>query len=300
MQNKNNYAVVDLGSNTIRLSVYQVQPDGSFHLLFSEKEMAGLANYISGRVMRPEGFQRASQALLNFRKLLAQFGMEEVHVFATASLRNIRNTEEAVAAIFAQTGLLVDVISGQEEAQLGYYGALQGGTLRDGVLFDIGGGSTELVSFAGGAILEARSLEIGSLNLFRRNVEKIWPKKAEIQGILAQIQKSLDQVPLRAETVCGVGGTARAMLKLRNARFRTEGRTISIEELETVTALLRDRSREARDLILEVCPDRLHTIIPGALLMTTLAEKLEARVVTVSPYGVREGYLCRKLRRDTI
>ena len=168
------------------------------------------------------------------------------------------------------------------------------------MLFDIGGGSTDLVPFAGGAILEARSLEIGSLNLFRRNVEKIWPKKAEIQGILAQIQKSLDQVPLRAETVCGVGGTARAMLKLRNARFRTEGRTISIEELEAVTALLRDRSREARDLILEVCPDRLHTIIPGALLMTTLAEKLEAKDVTVSPYGVREGYLCRKLRRDTI
>lgn len=86
------YAIVDLGSNTIRLSVYQTQEDGRFRLLFSEKETAGLANYISGGRMRPEGIVRAGEVLMDFKRLLMQFAMEELHVFATASLRNIRNT----------------------------------------------------------------------------------------------------------------------------------------------------------------------------------------------------------------
>ena len=103
-----NYAIADLGSNTIRLSVYHTLPEGGFERLFSEKEMAGLVNYISDGVLSEAGIRRACVALTNFRSLLHQFGMDEMHVFATASLRNIRNTEEAVAMIRDLTGIDVD------------------------------------------------------------------------------------------------------------------------------------------------------------------------------------------------
>lgn len=125
-------------------------PEGGFERLFSEKEMAGLVNYISDGVLSEAGIRRACVALTNFRSLLHQFGMEQMHVFATASLRNIRNTEEAVAMIRDLTGIDVDVISGDEEAQLGYYGAMRTLEMRDGAMFDIGGGSTEIVEVRDG------------------------------------------------------------------------------------------------------------------------------------------------------
>ena len=93
------FAIVDLGSNTIRLSVYNTLPEGGFDLLFSEKEMAGLVSYVHGGVLSPEGIQRACGAIRDFQALLRQFDLDAPHVFATASLRNIRNTEEAVEQI---------------------------------------------------------------------------------------------------------------------------------------------------------------------------------------------------------
>ena len=134
------FAIVDLGSNTIRLSVYNTLPEGGFDLLFSEKEMAGLVSYVHGGVLSPEGIQRACGAIRDFQALLRQFDLDAPHVFATASLRNIRNTEEAVEQIRAATGVGVDVISGELEARLGYYGARTATDLQDGAMFDIGGG----------------------------------------------------------------------------------------------------------------------------------------------------------------
>lgn len=300
-----NYAIADLGSNTIRLSVYQTRPDGGFERLFSEKEMAGLVNYISGGVLSQAGMERACQALLHFQKLLRQFGMEELHVFATASLRNIRNTAEAVEAIRRVTGLEVDVVSGDLEAQLGYLGAIRTMDLKNGAMFDIGGGSTELVEVRDGQILRAQSLPLGSLNLFNRHVSKIWPKRRELEAIRDTIRETLALAGLpkeRAAQVCGVGGTARAVLKIANAWYGrlSLDRCLTPEELNELTGLLLQRDHQARKLILNACPDRVHTILPGILLMNAVCEALCQGNIYISQYGVREGYLCHKFLETEI
>lgn len=179
------FAIVDLGSNTIRLSVYNTLPEGGFDLLFSEKEMAGLVSYVHGGVLSPEGIQRACGAIRDFQALLRQFDLDAPHVFATASLRNIRNTEEAVEQIRAATGVGVDVISGELEARLGYYGARTATDLQDGAMFDIGGGSAEVLEVRAGEVKKAQSLPIGSLELFNRCVDGLWPKKKELSGSAA-------------------------------------------------------------------------------------------------------------------
>lgn len=294
-----NYAITDLGSNTIRLSVYQTQPGGDFERLFSEKEMAGLANYINGGVLSQEGMERACQALLHFKRLLHQFGMEEMHVFATASLRNIRNTAEAVEAIRRVTGLEIDVVSGDLEAQLGYLGAMKTTDLQSGAMFDIGGGSTELVEVRDGQILRAQSLPLGSLNLFNRHVSKIWPKRKELEAIQDTIREALALADLpkeKAAQVCGVGGTARAVLKIANAWYGrlSLDRCLTPDELDELTELLLNRDHVARKLILNACPDRVHTILPGILLMNAVCGALCNGDIYISKYGVREGYLCHK------
>lgn len=299
------YALVDLGSNTIRLSVYNTLENGGFESLFSEKEMAGIVNYIDAQgMLSPEGIERACAALLRFRTMLGYFGMEEMHVFATASLRNIRNTDEAVEAIRQQTGLSVDVISGEAEARLGYYGAMLDCQLRTGAMFDIGGGSTEILQFQDGWVTQAQSLAVGSLNLFTECVAKIWPRKDELDAIRQRIGQALggaDLPALPAQRVCGIGGTARAVLKIANLYFGREqnNRTLGLEELDEVTTLLLKRNRQARKLILRACPDRIHTILPGSLMMNALGHALGGDQIIVSHYGVREGYLCHKLLSAT-
>ncbi len=295
------HAIVDLGSNTIRLSVYEKKEGGDFDLLFTEKDTAGLAGYIEKGVMTEPGIARACESLWRFRYLLHLFGMEDMHVFATASLRNVSNTQEAVDEIRSRTGVRVEVISGEQEARLSYYGALVSARLEQGALFDVGGGSTELVTFAGGRILSAQSLDIGSLNLFQKHVEGLWPKKPEVARIVDHIGEELRLIRLPREPVahlCGVGGTARALLRLCGIVYRLprQCRTLTAAQIDEVCALLQQRERRTRDLVLRACPDRVHTIIPGALLIQTLSRTLHCQDLFISPYGVREGYLCQKIQ----
>ena len=295
-----NYGIVDLGSNTVRLSLYRVLPEGDYDLLFSKKEMAGLVNYISGGVLSQEGIHRACSILEKFRELLRHFGVENFYIFATAPLRNIRNSEEAVHTIRKKTGLDVDVLSGDLEAELGYYGALRTLNLKDGALFDIGGGSAEVLEVRAGEVKKAQSLPIGSLELFNRCVDGLWPKKKELERIRSTVAAALKEARLpahRAERVCGVGGTARAALKIANDWYEKPAgnRILTPAEVRRLTKLLLKRDHQARKQILRHCPDRVHTILPGIVLMDALTEALCGGELYISPYGVREGYLCHKL-----
>ena len=109
--------LTDLGSNTVRMSVYEAE-GSRFRPLFSEKRMAGLASYVEEGLLSAEGINRACQVLKEFQWLLEQLHLPAMAVFATASLRNIGNTAEAVAVIRQRTGLEVDVISGELEARI--------------------------------------------------------------------------------------------------------------------------------------------------------------------------------------
>lgn len=294
------YAIVDLGSNTIRLSVYHILPDRHDELLFSKKDMAGLVNYISNGVLSESGIERACATLQQFRTILQHFGMEKMYVFATAPLRNIRNTAHAVETIQNTVGVEVDVLPGDLEAQLGYYGALRSVNLKNGALFDIGGGSTELVRINDGKILRAQSLPIGSLNLFKSHVSKIWPKKKEIEEIRAHINAALTEANLpdsKAELICGVGGTARAVLKLSNAWYHRpqNERCLSLKDLKHITQAMLKQDDGIRQLILNLCPDRIHTILPGALLMRAVCHAACSGEIVISRTGVREGYLYQKI-----
>lgn len=291
-------AIVDLGSNTIRLSLYNTLENGSFETLFSKKYMAGLAGYVSHGIMSNDGINQACAVLLDFKILLQQLGVNEMHVFATASLRNIKNTEKALETIKRRTGLSVDVIAGSEEGILGYYGALYTTDLKNGIMFDIGGGSTEFVRVKNGKVKKSQSISIGSLNLFHNHVSSLWPNKKEQKAISKRIAKRLDAVeyPKKApEKVCCVGGTCRAILNIVNYHFNKQenNRIITKEEFDKILKILTKRDATARNYILKLCPDRVHTIIPGMLVVKEIMERLHCEELWVSRYGVREGYLCK-------
>ncbi len=293
-------AMIDIGSNSMRLTVYETEGN-SFKILFREKSMAGLAGYVENGTLSDEGTLCACRGLLKFKKILTSLDIQYVVIFATASLRNISNTEEAVSAIRDRTGWEVEVISGEEEALYGYTGAMREFQLSRGAVLDIGGASTELALFDEDRPLRSFSLPIGSLNLYRSCVKKILPGRRSLKKIRETIQAELDRSSLpdferQLPLVC-VGGTGRAVLKLAGAVYaQPEGcRAIGAEQLDGLCAILCRGDRQIIDLILKLSPDRIHTIVPGILVLHRLFHLLDAKTLEIGKYGVREGYLCRKI-----
>lgn len=170
-------AVIDIGSNSIRLTLYAVE-GRNFNILFREKIMAGLAGYVERGALSGEGVARAKSALLEFKRTLELLDIHRVAVIATASLRNVTNTDQAVRELQQATGFPVTVLSGQQEARLGYAGAMEELHLKSGVFVDVGGASTEVVAFQGGQVVDSASFAVGSLSLYRTCVKKILPAPA--------------------------------------------------------------------------------------------------------------------------
>lgn len=293
-------AIIDIGSNSMRLTVYEVAGE-TFKILFREKSMAGLAGYVEEGRLSPEGIARACSGLLEFRETLAALDITAVAVFATASLRNIFNTAEAVWAIQTATGFSVEVLSGTEEALLGYYGAGLEVHCTSGAFLDIGGGSTEVVVFDQGQPVQSASFRMGSLSLYRSYVKKILPGDGALKRMKEAIEETVEEKALldfsRCTHLICVGGTARAALKLcKKVYHLTPGScTITMEQLEGLCQTLETGDQNAIDLLLRHVPERIHTMVPGLLILRHLGRLFETKELVVCKYGVREGYLCRKV-----
>lgn len=297
------YAVIDLGSNTIRLVVYE-ETNAEFHALFTQKFTARLAAYLQDGMMTPEGIRLICTTLQRCKMLLKEFTPCTTLAFSTAPLRNIRNTQEAIDQIYAETGYSVDVLTGLEETYLDYYGVQRELPVESGLLFDIGGGSTEILTFAHDGTGVIESVPIGSLNLSKKHIAKLFPDKKERDAIRLQVQKSLKRHKLNHlppyETLCGIGGTARTVLQLLQAMkvILPAQRTFTAEQFRKLKKFLWKKDSAAMELLTQYCPDRLHTIFSGILILETLILQSRCTTVYVCKYGVREGYLRRYLMQQ--
>lgn len=287
--------IVDLGSNTIRLSIYHCD-QGQFRLLMHKKTMAGLAGYVQEGVLSDSGILVACRTLAGYRALLDNFSVSHMHVFATASLRNIFNTAEAVETIRDVTGIQVEVLSGDEEAALSFRGAVLPGGVSTGVLADIGGGSFELVSYEDMSISSACSLPVGSLSLYTRFTSGLFPTADECREMRRFVNEQLEMAgaaQIRRKHLCGVGGTVRAVAKLCNDVYGRdpELRTMSAQELKDLYKLLKKGGRDTLRQLLRSAPDRVHTLLPGLIILNAIVKTCGVETVEASSAGVREGYL---------
>ena len=300
------YAVIDMGSNTVRLVLYRMV-NGELRQVLSSKESAGLAGYVEkdGR-MSDAGIQKAVRVLQHFQQILAGIHPKKVYVFATASLRNINNTGEVLSAIRDVCSLDIQVLSGKNEALYDYYGALRTITRTSGLLVDIGGGSTELVSFQDRKAQAAASLPMGSLTLYTRFVRDVLPTEKELSAISAYAREQIGQLrfPSAAEAsagfLCGVGGTCRASCKLSDELFgESAGYTgYPCRRVGKMLRLYRGERRRFLSAMIKSAPDRLHTLLPGLAILEAVAGHFQCESFSASPYGVREGYLLYRLEAD--
>lgn len=248
-----------------------------------------------------EGIRRAGAGLLSFAKTLDHLEITNVSAFATASLRNVHNTQQATQQLSEMAGFPIQVLSGEEEATLGFAGAMQDTAMDSGLFVDIGGASTELVEFEHGQINQASSFPIGSLKLYRDCVKHILPGNGSYTRMEKALKRELGKLPtcqFPGGQIAAVGGSARAALKLARTVFQLPQtcRTFTAQQLDEIFSLLRSDQRTATDLILKAAPERLHTLIPGLMILRHIVKTFDASEVIVSRYGVREGYLCQKIQ----
>lgn len=299
------YAVIDIGSNTMRLNIYEYK-NSELYLMLSKKTTAGLAGYVNKKGnLTKQGVDVAVDSLKEFKMILNHIDVKKVYTFATASLRNVNNSKKVTRIIEEKTNLNIDLISGEEEATLDYVGASMILTLDDGLLIDIGGGSTELVLYEKGKIQKATSLPIGSLSLYKKYVKEFLPTEKEMLKIRKDVLKHLKEMddyisPNNTELICGVGGTVRAANKLCNDIFNTSetNKQIEVHKLKEIFNLYLNESHKFIKTILKVAPDRLHTILPGMNILYIVANYYNSKVIEVSDFGIREGYLYTMINKE--
>lgn len=294
------YSIIDIGSNSMRLTLYESDKD-TFKILFREKVMAGLAGYVEDGILSTEGIACACYGLLTFKHMLDSLGLPEPHVFATASLRNIANSVSALNEIKNVTGFIIEVLSGREEALLGYAGAMKELSITEGAFIDIGGASTELVTFDNSKPIESVSFNVGSLSLYKNCVKHIIPGAGSQKHINKVIKEEIDDTGMlpkeKHSPIIGVGGTSRAVMKLSRKVFGLSESCshITAEQLEALCGILFKGDKAAANLILKLEADRIHTMIPGIMILHHIFTAFNADELIVSKYGVREGYLCQKV-----
>lgn len=294
------YGIIDLGSNTVRLSIYKIRAN-RLELFMSKKETTGLASFVNEHnELTLEGVEAAVSVLKQLLDFAKQTKVKETFIVATASLRNVVNGREALQQIELATERTIDLLSGEEEAMYDYYGVQLNHPISDGMIVDIGGASTEVVLVTNHQVQSAFALPYGSLNTYVNFVKGIIPSSSESDKIKKAIKKALKEKHLIVPenlVIRGVGGSIRAARKLTNhiEALPITNRVIHYDQLKNLLESLSEQDKASYLNLIRIVPERIHTIIPGMIILKTIMKFFDIESVEVEYYGVREGYLARRL-----
>lgn len=299
-------AVVDIGSNSIRMNIYDAFDTAphSFKHVLTECDNSGLLNYVNHRIISDEGILKLIDVLSTFKDITGNVSCDKSFYFATASLRSIDNKTDVISTVRDRLGIEIELISGENEALLSFEGLKLsfGYKIRSGIMIDMGGGSTELLGFVDALTVRAQSLPFGCLSLYKRYVGSILPSKDELKKIKIFIDHRISEVcwlKYYGNTAYLVGGTARAAGKLRDLLFNNGLSepvcSMTYNELKAVFDYLKKPDEEIIKQLVRIIPDRLHTLVPGILTYLRILNFAQTQNIIISPTGIREGYLIKRI-----
>ena len=294
-------AIVDLGSNTTRMVIYDVI-DKQIKRIMNEKEVLGLVGYVNNGILSIDGIHKIIETISMFRDTAKAVNVDEFHCFATASLRNILNTEIVVDKIKLDTGIDIEVISGEYEAYLDFAGFNGTAGVQTGFMIDMGGASTEIVKFEDSGSKNMVSLSFGSLGLYHNFVKNIFPVNKEKAKIKNYVKKQLGTaawIGEETETIFGIGGTVRAIAHLHKEIYHrddeVEGYTFDANDIKDMCNLIEKQGVDGIKLLIRVIPERIHTVIPGMIAFQAIIKTCKCKTFVVSRFGAREGYLKERI-----
>ena len=292
------FGVVDLGSNSVRLVVYEGLGRNP-HAIFNEKAVLGLGRglHATGR-LNPEAVEQAMTVLGRYHALTRGMNAEPVQLLATAAVRDAGNGAEFIAGLQrVMPGVAVRVLSGDEEARLSADGLLLGVPRADGLLGDLGGGSLELVRLRNGAVGETVSLPLGTIRLAERAEGDLGRARAIAEAELKRVSW-LGADPRKDLFL--VGGTFRALARMHIAQTGyplhiVHHYAIRAPEARDLAGVVIGASRKALERMPGAPSKRAADLPFAAVLLRRLLRASGAARVVFSANGLREGWYARRL-----
>ncbi|KEF41059.1 MAG: exopolyphosphatase [Cyanobium sp. CACIAM 14] len=309
-------AAIDIGTNSIHLLIAAIDPAlGSFSVVLAEKSTTRLGERDPETGdLTPDAIERAFLTLRHCRDLATSHGVEQIVTAATSAVREAPNGRVFLQALQDQLGLVVDLVSGPEEARLIYLGVLSGLSFGDApyYILDIGGGSTELVLADGRDSRALTSTRIGAVRLQREFCQEdpLPPERrrfleAYIQGAMdpaaAEVRRALR--PGEKPVLVATSGTAMAMAALASAQdptppLKLDGYRLSRARLDDIVERLLLLTPEQRRALTAINERRAEIIVPGALILQTTMEILQVRELVVCERALREGLIVDWMLRN--
>jgi len=291
-------AVIDIGSNSVRLVVYQKMAR-SLITIFNEKALCGLGREVqSTGLLAPDAVARALTALRRFRALCRVMKVGRVHAIATAACRDASNGPDFIAKAERICGCRIEILTGPREAYLSALGVVSGIHKPNGIVGDLGGGSLELIDVHGNRVRRGVTLPLGSLAL--QDVSQKSVKRAEriVKADLAGVAQ------LKAgsgRTFYAVGGTWRALARIHIIQSGYPLRVMhgySIPAADALDFAQRLRRLAAADMLadIEAIADARRPLLAyAALVLEHIIHVAKPKTIVFSTFGVREGLLYAKL-----
>jgi exopolyphosphatase / guanosine-5'-triphosphate,3'-diphosphate pyrophosphatase len=303
-------ATIDIGTNTVLLLVAERGAAGALEAVTERATITRLGQGVDRtRRLAPEAIERTAACIDEYAGVIRDAGARRVAVVGTSAMRDAEGGERLRARVLAALGVEARVLSGDEEAHLTFRGALSGLTLDDGsdvAVFDIGGGSTEVVIGRRGeppTLNFARSFDVGSVRLTERHAghDPLLPEERET--IRRTAREAFAQVPPapRGREPIGIAGTMTTLAAVSLSLVPYDGAVVHGHimlraELEAVMDRLAALDLTARRAVAGMEPKRADVIVPGGLIALALLDHWGATAVRVSDRGVRWG-LAEELAR---
>ena len=281
------FGVIDVGSNSVRLMLWQ-----KGKTLYKKLSTTRLAQGMtSDGGIKQSQLNITAKAIIDFYNLAKKDGADIVYAFATAAVRNAKNKGDLISLVKKGCGLDLEVISGQQEANLAYVGALNGKT---GGVIDIGGASTEIVFAKNGVKTYGKSVDIGAVKL----TDMFNEDRERLREYLIQKISEYGQVP-SGDFLC-IGGTATSLsatileLDVYDAT-KTHGHVITLQTVMAWADKLFRLSLEERHKLIGLDSKRAEIIASGCEILSLIMQNKNINKITVSEKDNLEGYIISKL-----
>ena len=292
------YAVVDIGTNSARLMIAHIE---DVHVVSDIKTLRMIRvgeGMVDTGCISKAATQRTIDALKEFLQISAEYGAEEqFYCFATSAVRDASNNQAYIDTVYDACGVRIEIISGEIEALLGFAGSVKG----DAGMFDIGGGSTEVVFGSLHDIRYKNSFRIGtvrSLQMFP-TADDADPEAYHKAHALAY--DTFSAVPDSAGIVfTGIGGTATALaaidlgLEVYDASH-VQGHEITLPRAQALCEMLEAKTKQQRKALIGLEERRADVIVFGAIILLEFMRAVGAGHIIVSDRDNQEGYLAWKL-----
>lgn len=291
------HAMIDIGSNSIRLVVIGIDKSYFCEELLNFKVVARLSNYIDEQQnLNDEGQIILLQVLRRFLAIIRREPkITVVDAVATAAMRKAANREDVFDYIFQHTGLKIRLLSGLQEATYGFSAIVNSTEIEDGISIDIGGGSTEVTLFRDRKLVHAHSFPFGAVTLYKNYFSSNDPQAiSRLEAYLRTVFSTFDWLVNQPLPVIGIGGTARNLCKIDQAEQHypmvgLHQYTMPRARLNLLTHRLAAMSQSEREVMDGLSKDRSDIILPAAIVINTLVKLNNGQKFMLSGQGLREG-----------